>query len=215
MARNLWRCVFVLQPCFSFPLACLQAPSNDPGPRQSAVAVIDSSDQIWWMSGRLALTPNPIPAGMNDLWKFDTKSLLWTWFVLAVPAWFLCPFSDHLRVIACQDFRNQHSQPAFKLWRVQCRGKPHPVIIARGFSQLRVSCLCQAPSNQPPGRYGASGVIDSAGVVWLFGGLAQYGTYLPVLRTVSLHLVPCTRRQSQRRVDIRHHVATLDVVRFG
>jgi hypothetical protein len=39
------------------------------------MAVIDASDQIWWMTGELG-------GSLNDVWKLDTKTLLWTWFVL-------------------------------------------------------------------------------------------------------------------------------------
>jgi hypothetical protein len=62
----------------------LQAPANDPGPRESAVAVIDSSDQIWLMTG--VLTGLMRAEGISDVWKFDTKALLWTWFVRLLAA---------------------------------------------------------------------------------------------------------------------------------
>jgi hypothetical protein len=81
-----------------------QAPSNDPGPRQNALAVIDASDHIWWMTGNLA------GGTLNDVWKFDTKTLLWTWFVRPLAdlvVYFHC--SSHLRVNACQDGRNEHA----------------------------------------------------------------------------------------------------------
>jgi len=47
----------------------LASPENDPGVRGLVASWIDSSDNLWLFGG----------GEMNDLWKFDSSTLEWTW----------------------------------------------------------------------------------------------------------------------------------------
>ena len=52
--------------------------NNNPGARNSAVGWADRSGNLWLFGGRRNLTTGST-AYMNDLWKFDTKTTVWSW----------------------------------------------------------------------------------------------------------------------------------------
>jgi len=54
------------------------APRNAPGSRDSAVAWVDLSGNLWLFGGTGITSPG-LTGDLNDLWKFDTSTLEWTW----------------------------------------------------------------------------------------------------------------------------------------
>jgi N-acetylneuraminic acid mutarotase len=54
------------------------AAGNSPGGRDSAVTWVDSSGNLWLFGGEGITSPG-LNGDLNDLWKFDTSTLEWTW----------------------------------------------------------------------------------------------------------------------------------------
>ena len=52
--------------------------NNIPGARWEAVSWIDGNDDLWLFGGQGRDASNAT-GNLNDLWKFDTDSLMWTW----------------------------------------------------------------------------------------------------------------------------------------
>lgn len=55
------------------------APGNFPGGRYSAVSWIDGSGKLWLFGGNGTDAAGVNNAVLNDLWKFDPSSSVWTW----------------------------------------------------------------------------------------------------------------------------------------
>lgn len=56
----------------------IPAPSNVPGAREGSASWIDPGGNLWLFGGR-GLTLYPGEGFLNDLWRFDPASLVWTW----------------------------------------------------------------------------------------------------------------------------------------
>jgi N-acetylneuraminic acid mutarotase len=56
----------------------IAAPSNVPGAREGSVSWTDPGGNLWLFGGR-GLTSNLGDGFLNDLWRFDPSSQLWTW----------------------------------------------------------------------------------------------------------------------------------------
>ncbi len=54
------------------------AAGNSPGGRDGAVTWVDSSGNLWLFGGE-GIVPPGVNGDLNDLWKFDTNTLQWTW----------------------------------------------------------------------------------------------------------------------------------------
>jgi N-acetylneuraminic acid mutarotase len=54
------------------------SPANTPGSREGGIAWIDDSDNLWMLGGS-GVDANGAAGLLNDLWKFDTTTLEWTW----------------------------------------------------------------------------------------------------------------------------------------
>lgn len=119
----------------------VEAPSNKPQGRRSAVSWRDRSGNLWLFGGAGYLNDNGSLTGylndLNDLWKYTPSTGLWTW-------------------VSGDNTANQ-------------RG----VYGTRGVA---------AATNKPGARENAMGWTDTAGNLWLFGGIniVEYypGSYL-------------------------------------
>ena len=54
-------------------------PANAPGGRNYAVSWVDGSGALWLFGGRGYTTSASSSGDLNDLWKYDPASKLWTW----------------------------------------------------------------------------------------------------------------------------------------
>jgi N-acetylneuraminic acid mutarotase len=106
--------------------AGVEATTNQPGGRLSAMGWIDSANNLWLLGGA-AIDANGIQTTLNDLWKFDTNAGQWTWFCTS-----LCSLSG--------------------------------VYGEQGVPDA---------ANGPGARQGGATWIDSAGQLWLFGGIGK------------------------------------------
>lgn len=52
--------------------------TNTPSPRNSAITWVDQSGNLW-MFGGYGMAPNMTQGYLNDLWKFDITTSMWTW----------------------------------------------------------------------------------------------------------------------------------------
>ena len=55
------------------------AVENAPGARTSAVTWIDSNGKLWLFGGFGWDSIGELPGSLNDLWRFDPRTLEWTW----------------------------------------------------------------------------------------------------------------------------------------
>jgi hypothetical protein len=56
------------------------AASNIPGGRQNAVSWVDSAGNLWLFGGTGLDSNGTVADYLNDLWRYDTSTGLWTWF---------------------------------------------------------------------------------------------------------------------------------------
>jgi Galactose oxidase, central domain/Kelch motif len=162
--------------------------SNTPGPRENAVSWIDSSGNLWLFGGGVGSELT------NDLWKYSPTANTWTWVSgsstvggdpsdLNIPdarmnavSW--TDSSDNLWLFGGEgqdDYGYPHNDlwkfsPSANSWTLVSGIGPHqgdPIFPVAVYGTQGVA----SASNNPGGRVGAVGWIDTSGSLWLFGGV--------------------------------------------
>ena len=165
------------------------APANIPGARDGSVSWIDASGKLWLFGGVSA------NSYYNDLWSYDPTSNEWTWVsgsamsnasgvygALGMPAPGNVPGA---RALATAWIDGAGSLYVFGGQGYDSAGTNGSLNDLWKFSAGQWTWVSGAntawasgsapPANAPGGRSGASGWIDGAGNLWLFGGTGTQG----------------------------------------
>ncbi len=178
----------------------IAAPANSPGARSSTVSWTDSSGNLWLFGGAIFtwfLEPYEHP--LNDVWKYDPVTTFWTCYkanlllskdtfivkgmespvtspALRYGAAGWTDASGNLWVFGGGNdyqtgamYRNKNDllkyNPKTNLWSLERESND-----SRQYSVYGTKGIA-GDANKPGGRFGAAGSMDSAGNLWLFGGL--------------------------------------------
>lgn len=176
----------------------IPAPENIPSGRSDTAHAGDPAGNLW-LYGGYGRDSTGERGRKDDLWKFDTSSLQWTWFKgsttndaqpvrgeVGVPAPANTPGARTGAVLWCDrsgvvwlfggegnDSVSETNDSYSDLWRFDpqvgdwtwVKGHPGP------FQPPIYGTMGQPdPANTPGARAYASGVTDSSGALWLFGG---------------------------------------------
>lgn len=171
--------------------------SNIPGSRCNSVSWVDQSGNLWLFGGQGTATTSAT-GYLNDLWKYDLSSNMWTWIAgtstiqsqgvygtIGVPSSTNYPGarqnangwvdnSGNLWLFGGQGFA---SGPAFTylndLWKFNISTNQWTWMLGANSgtpASVYGTQGISAGSNTPGGRFGASSWIDNSNNLWLFGG---------------------------------------------
>lgn len=174
----------------------IAAVGNVPGARQGSASWIDASGNLWLFGGAGYSASNN--DRLNDLWKFDVTTQLWTWIdgsdsadqrgtygtqgvasINNVPgardgaaSWI--DASGNLWLFGGYGFSSTTIPGILSdLWKFDVTSQQWTWVDGNSAVDQSGSYGTQgvaAASNMPGARYGATSWIDTRGALWLFGG---------------------------------------------
>lgn len=171
------------------------SPANVPGARYNAASWTDAAGNFWLFGG-LGVDSNGTRGDLNDLWKYDPATNLWTWMggpakLCSTQSNYLCPSVYGTQGIPAQD-NAPGSRTGASTWTDSCGnlwlfgGEGNDLWkydsetnlwawmsganIAVGQNGTYGTLGVPDPGNVPGARVGAAAWTDKAGNLWLFGG---------------------------------------------
>ena len=164
-------------------------PGGFPGARYGAASWADGAGNLWLFGGDAVVSSSAV-GFFNDLWKYDTASGTWTWWGPAASA--NTPYQSGV-VAGSSSYPGARIFPSTwynkatgQAWlfggfgcgssstcnssSVSVQNDLWTFTPSGGWAQISAG-LSTASSSYPGARFGAATWIDSAGNLWLFGGI--------------------------------------------
>ncbi|MBL0152786.1 MAG: hypothetical protein IPP93_04595 [Chitinophagaceae bacterium] len=173
------------------------APANKPGARYGAVTWVDNSGNLWLFGGLGYSNSGSVEGSLNDLWKYDRISNIWTWVKGDSTL-------NNQGIYGTKGTPSLTNNPGGRMYPVSWKDPSGNLWLFGGggqdaFSQGFLSDLwmynpsagqwtwvngddfagssgvygtlgISAPENQPGARYAGVSFTDTNGDFWLFGG---------------------------------------------
>lgn len=180
----------------------ISSAANKPGARKLSSTWTDSLGNFYLFGGYGFGKSGPYPGALNDLWKYNIDSALWTWIggdstvdVLenaghpagrhSASAW--KDKQGNFWLYGGMDIEDPNTFSAIgfsDLWKYNPAANTWTRIKDNGFNfypnygNIGVGGI----TNSPGSRCGAAAWTDTLGVLWLFGGMRYSGEYTPAGR---------------------------------